>query len=80
MQNKKADNITIAIYKGHSRYKVITISQSLFRLLITLNSVLIIGCIIFFLSFLFQWASNWKIVEKNKTITKELLLLKQQKT
>ena len=77
MDVKGTDNITIAVYKGFKRYKVLNISQRLLAWLVVVNSVLIIGCLIFFVGFVFQWAYNWKIAGENKTMQKEMPLLRK---
>jgi hypothetical protein len=77
MDEKRSDNITIAVYKDHRRYKVFNISQRLLTWMVVLNSLLIIGCIIFFVSFVFQWAYNWKITGENRNMQKEMSLLKK---
>ena len=77
MDEKGSNNIVIAIYKGYKRYRVFNVSQKLLTWMVVINSALIIGCIIFFISFIFQWAYNWKITEENNTLQKEIRLLKK---
>ncbi|MEI6080311.1 MAG: hypothetical protein WCQ53_06730 [bacterium] len=77
MDDKSSSNIIIAIYKGYKRYKVFNVSQRLLTWIVVINSALIIGCLIFFISFTFQWAYNWKLSEENKTLQKEILQLKK---
>ena len=77
MDPKDKDKIVIAVYKNYKRTRVFRITPRLLSIIIVLNSLLIVGCVIFFLGFLFQWGSNWKIIEKNKVLQQELLLLKK---
>jgi hypothetical protein len=77
MDLNEKNKIIIAIYKNFKRVKVFRITPKLLSLIVVLNSLLIIGCVIFFLGFLFQWGKNWTIVEKNKVLEQELLLLKK---
>ena len=74
---KDKDKIVIAVYKNFKRTRVFRITPKLLSLIIILNSLLVVGCVIFFLGFLFQWGSNWTILEKNKVLEQELLLLKK---
>lgn len=73
-ENKK---IVIAIYKNFKRIHVFRITPKLLSLIVVINSVLIIGCIIFFLGFLYQWGKNWTVTQKNISLEQELLLLKK---
>lgn len=77
MDPKEKDKIVIAVYKNFKRISVFRLTPKLLSLMIILNSLLIVGCIIFFLGFLFQWGKNWTIIEKNKVLEQELLLLKK---
>jgi len=77
MDVTEKNKVVIAIYKNFKRIRVFRISPKLLNLIIVLNSILIIGCVIFFLGFLFQWGKNWTITEKNKVLEQELLLLKK---
>ncbi|MEI6092480.1 MAG: hypothetical protein WCQ47_02210 [bacterium] len=77
MDVKETDNITVAIYKDYKRFRVFNISQKLLTWIIIVNSLVIIGCIIFFFGFIFQWTYNWKIVEENKVLQKEISSLKR---
>lgn len=77
MDPKDKDKIVIAVYKDFKRTNVFKITPRLLKLVIILNSLLIVGCVIFFLGFLFQWGKNWTILEKNKVLEQELLLLKK---
>ena len=77
MDPKDKDKIVIAVYKNFKRTRVFRITPRLLNIIIVLNSILIIGCVIFFMGFLFQWGKNWTILEKNKVLEQELLLLKK---
>ena len=77
MNPEDKDKIVIAVYRNFKRIRVLKITPKLLQLIIVLNSLLIIGCVIFFLGFLFQWGKNWTVAEKNKVLEQELLLLKK---
>jgi len=77
MDPKDKNKIVIAIYKNFKRVRVFRITPKLLNLMIILNSLLIVGCVIFFLGFLFQWGKNWTILEQNRGLQQELLLLKK---
>lgn len=77
MDPKEKDKIVIAVYKDFKRISVFRIAPKLLSLIVVLNSLLIIGCIIFFLGFLFQWGKNWTVIQKNRSLEQELLLLKK---
>lgn len=77
MYVKETDNIIISVYKDYKRLRVFNISQKLLTWIIIMNSLVIIGCIVFFLGFIFQWTYNWKIVEENKILQKEISSLKR---
>ena len=77
MDPNEKNKIVITVYKGFKRISVFRIAPKLLSLIIVLNSVLIIGCIIFFLGFLFQWGNNWTVTQKNRSLEQELLLLKK---
>ena len=77
MDPKEKKKIVIAIYKDFKRIRVFKITPKLLSLIVVLNSVLIIGCIIFFLGFLFQWGTNWTVIQKNRSLEQQLLLLKK---
>ena len=77
MDLNEKEKIVIAVYRNFKRTRVFRIKPKLLSLIIVLNSLLIVGCIIFFLGFLFQWGKNWTILEKNTVLEQELLLLKK---
>ena len=77
MDPNEKKKIVIAVYKDFKRIRVFRITPKLLGLLVTLNSLLIIGCLIFFLGFLFQWGKNWTVIQKNKSLEQELLLHKK---
>lgn len=75
--SREKENIIISFYKGPKRFKVLSLSPSLLKKIILINSLVIVAFVIFFLAYLVQWADNWHIKEKNKLLQKELLLLKR---
>jgi len=77
MLTEEKDKVTIAVYKGFKRYRVFHINPNTLKFLIVVNSLFVIGFVIFFLSFLSVWSSNWKTTEENKLLQKELQLLKK---
>jgi hypothetical protein len=70
---REMENIIISFYKGPKRLKVLSLSPSLLRIIIIINSIIIVACFIFFLAYLIQWAENWHILEQNKLLKKELI-------
>ena len=77
MSIEEKDKITIAIYKGFKRFRVFNINPNTLKLLIVLNSICVIGFVVFFLSFLSTWSNNWRTAEENKLLQKEVRLLKK---
>ena len=77
MDPNEKNKIVISVYKDFKRISVFRIRPKLLSLIIILNSLLIIGCIIFFTGFLFQWGKNWTVTQKNKSLEQELLLHKK---
>ncbi|MBN1114299.1 MAG: hypothetical protein JXA66_03070 [Oligoflexia bacterium] len=72
MEKKEFEQITFAIYKGHSRHKVIKMSAGLLKVLIVANSLIIVSCFILFPSFLYQWSLNDTIRKKNEILEREI--------
>ncbi len=74
---REKDNIIISFYRGSKRFKVVSISPSLLKKIILINSLIVVGFVLFFMAYLVQWADNWNIKEKNKLLQKEIMSLKK---
>jgi hypothetical protein len=77
MEEKKSEKITIAFYKGYKRYLVLNIPLKKLVYLVTTNAILLLAFLIFFTAFIFQWTGKWRMMETNKALKKEIMLLKK---
>jgi hypothetical protein len=77
MEVKESEKITIALYKGNKRYRVLNIPLRKLVYLVTANAILLAASLIFFTAFIFQWTGKWRMIEANKALKKEIQLLKK---
>ena len=74
---REKDNIIISIYSGSKRLKVLSLTPSLLKKIILINSLIVVAFVIFFMAYLVQWTENWGIREQNKLLEKEVVSLKK---
>jgi hypothetical protein len=69
--------IIVSIYKGTKRLKVFNMSKKTFFTVLIVNSILIFGFLLFFLSYVLEYGKSTELKKENKTLKKEIKLLKK---